>query len=171
MTSSRARRARDNKAGVGSGSIGKSEDDTCSNERLSIAADSAIIDLIRVIEREIIPRLFLTHLPEGPDFRGGSTITLTHDEIAAFAEFVLKNDAAQIRSRIDSLCDLGVSLQRIYLDLVAPAARYLREFGDQDDMDVDAVSRGLARLRQVLGEIGRRQAEDNDPETSRYPLM
>ncbi len=162
--------------------VGESKVETGRNESASIAADGAssrcvraleppMIGLMRVIEREIIPRLFLAHLPDGSGFPRGSAVPVTDNEIAAFAEFVLLSDASQIRERLESLSNQGVSLHRIYLDLVAPAARHLREFGDQDIHDVDAVSRGLARLRQVLGEIGRRCSDTNEVDAPQHLLM
>lgn len=110
--------------------------------------------LVRVIEREIIPRLFLAHRAAGAGGDPGPDARLGDEGSTAFAEFVLLNDTAQIKTRLESLFDRGASRERVYLDLVAPAARHLRALGGQDRYDTDAVSRGLARLRLVLGEFG-----------------
>jgi MerR family transcriptional regulator, light-induced transcriptional regulator len=163
MTISRVRRFHGNGSGAGTGSVGN-----CGSDRNT---DNRAAGLIRVIERDIIPRLFLTHRADAGGYCGGPAQTVAPDEIADFAQFVLSHDAAQIMARIHSFSTLGVSLQRIYLDLIAPAARHLREFGDLHGYDADAVSRGLARLRQVLGEIGRSQADRDDTGAEPYPLM
>ena len=173
MTISRGPRARGGDTGTGLGtaderSKGNGYDDldrlaaAAPSASLSGAADPSVARLMRVIEREIIPRLFMTHRSAGPAIRRTSATTIADDESAAFAEFVLLSDVTQIRGKLDSLFDRGLSLDRIYLDLVAPAARYLRELGNHDVYEVDTVSRGLARLRQVLGEIGQRSGDATD---------
>ena len=103
MTISRGRRVREHNAGAGTVMVGESKVETGRNESASIAADGAssrcvraleppMIGLMRVIEREIIPRLFLAHLPDGSGFPRGSAVPVTDNEIAAFAEFVLLSD-------------------------------------------------------------------------------
>jgi hypothetical protein len=168
MTISRGPRARggDNEARLATadrGAAGRHYDD-CDQAGATApspneAGDVTVVRLMRVIERDIIPRLFLTHLAATPSSRRGPAAILADNESAAFAEFILVSDTTQIRTRLELLCTRGVSLERIYLDLVAPAARQLREFGNRDSYDVDAVSRGLARLRQVLGDLGRRPVD------------
>lgn len=170
MTISRGSRARGDDTGTGLGtaderSTGNGYDEldrlaaVAPSSSLVGIADPSVARLMCVIEREIIPRLFLTHRSDGPGIRRASATGIADDESTAFAEFVLLSDATQIRRKLESLFDRGLNLERIYLDLVAPAARHLRELGNQDIYEVDAVSRGLARLRQVLGEIGQRAGD------------
>ena len=116
--------------------------------------------LAKVIEREIIPRLFLAHL--GPA-NGRKTMEATEvialADSDAFAEMVLTQGFSEIMDRVQSLIDRGVSLQRIYLDVLSPVARRLGELWEQDRCTFTDVTLGLARLQQVLREVGRRSGE------------
>ncbi len=116
--------------------------------------------LAKVIEREIIPRLFLTHLGTTRDPRAlDPTDVVTLSDGDAFAETVLTRGFAEIMDQVQSLIDRGVTLQRIYLDLLSPVARRLGEWWEQDRCTFTDVTLGLARLQQVLREIGRRTGE------------
>jgi MerR family transcriptional regulator, light-induced transcriptional regulator len=116
--------------------------------------------LAKVIEREIIPRLFLAHLgpANGRKTMEATEVIATADS-DAFAEIILTQGFPDIMDRVQSLIDRGVSLQRIYLDLLAPMARRLGELWQQDRCTFTDVTLGLARLQQVLREVGRRSGE------------
>jgi methanogenic corrinoid protein MtbC1 len=118
--------------------------------------------LTKVIEGEIIPRLFLAHrnlqqiaqlekTPESQPDLGDSEV---------FARLVLSSEPAEIVQRIEALMMQGVKLERIFLDLLAPVARKLGEFWDQDLCTFTDVTLGLSQLHQILHEISRRKFND-----------
>lgn len=116
--------------------------------------------LAKVIEREILPRLFLAHLGAA----GGAKTVEPSDVGAladsdAFAELILTRGFPDIMDRVQSLIDRGVSLQRIYLDVLSPVARRLGVLWEEDRCTFTDVTLGLARLQQVLREVGRRSGE------------
>ena len=116
--------------------------------------------LAKVIEREIIPRLFLAHLgPASGRKTMEPTDVISVDDSDAFAEMILTRGFSDIMDRVQSLIDRGVSLQRIYLDVLSPVARRLGELWEQDRCTFTDVTLGLARLQQVLREVGRRSGE------------
>ncbi len=118
--------------------------------------------LTKVIEREIIPRLFLTHCDLD---LGGKVVRTESDPFAnldseALTRLVLGNEPAdRIIDLMQGLLDRGVSLQRIYLDLLAPIARRLGEFWEQDRCTFIDMTIALSRLHLVLREVGRRSGE------------
>lgn len=114
--------------------------------------------LASVIEREIIPRLFLTH--RGP-FNGPPRAhqrpadVLPMEDHEGFANLVLNGETAQILNQVQALMDLGIKLERIYLEVLAPVARTLGIWWEEDRCTFTDVTVGLSRLQQVLREISR----------------
>jgi methanogenic corrinoid protein MtbC1 len=118
--------------------------------------------LTKVIEREIIPRLLLSHRdtdmprPLGRAQRDA----VSNIDSEALTQLVLSSEPAdRIIDQVQALLDRGVSLQRIYLDLLAPIARRLGEFWEQDRCTFVDMTIALSRLHWVLREVGRRNSE------------
>ena len=109
-----------------------------------------------IIEGEIIPRLLMAHSTN-------SSASLTHKdrEIAPtdanrFASLPLRLEAANLLEEVDAFLEEGVSVEAIYLDLLAPAARRLGEMWSSDECDFIDVTMGLWRLQEVMREISAR---------------
>jgi methanogenic corrinoid protein MtbC1 len=115
--------------------------------------------LTKVIEGEIIPRLFLAHSLVEQERRAGIQVEDLSGlaSCEAFARLVLVSEPAEIVDRIERFLDRGIKLERIFLDMLAPVARKLGEFWEEDRCTFADVTLGLARLHQVLHEIGRRK--------------
>lgn len=114
--------------------------------------------LVKVIEGEIIPRLFLAH-------RGHAEARVAEEieDLAkgdAFAGMVLSSESEEIIERVEKLLDKGIPAERIFMDLLAPIARRLGEFWEEDRCTFTEVTLGLSRLHQVLHEIGRRRSAE-----------
>lgn len=125
-------------------------------------SDGATATLERIIERDIIPRLFLTHRdPRGsPAAKPADPAPLTPEDCEAFASLLVTAEAAEILERVQGLIDRGIGLSQIYLDLLAPAARRLGELWEEDRCSFTEVTLGLSHLHLVLRDIGRRNGED-----------
>lgn len=111
--------------------------------------------LLRTIEAEIIPRLMLAH-QTGPfpiALDDARPPVLGHDDVVAFATLVLAQQASAAIGQVESLRAQGVALEALYLDLLAPAARYLGELWEADLCDFTQVTLGLWRLQQVMHEL------------------
>ena len=117
--------------------------------------DSSGSLLTKVIEGEIIPRLFLAHrnLQQAPKDYGDQLFSCE-----AFARLVLVSESDEIVADIESLLDKGVSLDSIFTELLAPVARKLGEFWEEDICTFTDVTLGLSRLHSVLHQVGRRHA-------------
>lgn len=123
--------------------------------------------LTKVIEGEIIPRLLLAHRDQSIRVRAEEAQSDVGDladigTSEAFAELVLVSDTQAIIERVEALQARGITLQQIFLDLLAPVARMLGVFWEEDRCTFADVTIGLSRLHQVLHEIGRRGLGDID---------
>jgi MerR family transcriptional regulator, light-induced transcriptional regulator len=136
------------------------------DDRDSIELRLAVLS--RAIEHEIIPRLMLAHrgpnaclvLPETP-VRG-----VTQADVQEFAKLVLSPDENVAQACIDAMRSRGISVETIYLDLLAPVARYLGELWEQDLCDFTEVTLGLGRLHLVLRELSPAFGQANDRPTN-----
>jgi methanogenic corrinoid protein MtbC1 len=113
--------------------------------------------LASVIEREIIPRLFLTHRGpfESPTRQKTPVDVIPMGDREAFARLVLNGETGQILDQVQALIDLGVKLERIYIEVLAPVARTLGIWWEEDRCTFTDVTIGLSRLQQVLRQISR----------------
>ncbi len=111
--------------------------------------------LLTTIESEIIPRLVLSRrgAAEPAPVRQPLGWTPGDDVIAEFAELVASQDVAAASTRIEALRSEGITVETLYLELLAPTARYLGELWDSDIADFNAVTLGCSRLQQLLHEL------------------
>jgi MerR family transcriptional regulator, light-induced transcriptional regulator len=130
--------------------------------------------LLGTIEAEIIPRLMLAHRTQlhlgstGQSSRAGPTA----EEIERFSNLSISADANAALAFVVALQNDGLTLDEIYLDLLAPAARRLGALWDADECDFSSVTVGLWRMQQVLYELSPSfQREVTSPESSRSALM
>lgn len=107
--------------------------------------------LLRVIDRQIIPRLSRVH--EQADDAGGvrppSPFTPAPGTVAHFAMLCCSVDETQCMDFIRSLLDEGCALPQVLENLLAPAARFLGEQWDQDRIDFATVAQGLVRMQNI----------------------
>lgn len=115
-----------------------------------------MINLVRAIEAEIIPRLMLAHRTELGNSvlstQSGKSEGLT-EEVAEFSRLVLAHDVTVASSYVEAMRAQGVSLEILYLDILAPTARRLGQLWEEDLCDYTTVALGLWRLQQVLREL------------------
>ena len=118
--------------------------------------EGRLSSLARTIEREIIPRLVLAHrsptasLPTLADTLGRAP---SAQDVVDFTQDVLKQGAEEIGAFIDRVRAQGVSLENVFLMLLAPAARRLGDLWTDDQCDFTQVTLGLWRLQCVLHDL------------------
>jgi len=117
--------------------------------------DLAVAVLAKAIQHEIIPRLMLAHRApeECASTVNYATVAVSPDEVARFAQFILTSSEVQAVETIESMCIRGAPIESIYLDLLAPAARYLGKLWEDDLCDFTDVTIGLGRLQKMLHEL------------------
>ena len=119
------------------------------------AIDQRMALLSRAIEQEIIPRLVLAHrTPHECLTRPGLPAQgVTQRDVEEFAKLVLARDEDIAHACVEAMRTRGISVETIYLDLLAPVGRHLGELWEQDLCDFTEVTLGLGRLQQVLREL------------------
>ncbi len=114
--------------------------------------------LQRLIEGEIIPRLLMAHRTVA---QGAPALSLVDAPVAAgaaeaFAKAALKSEAYALLVDIDAQLARGVSVETLFLDVLAPAARHLGEMWDNDECDFVDVTMALWRLQEIVHELAAR---------------
>ena len=114
--------------------------------------DQSVALLARAIQYEIIPRLMLAHRTPSecmtpPPF---AQTKVTTGDIEYFGQMILSHNEALALGCIESVRLRGASLESLYQDLLAPAARYLGKLWEDDLCDFTEVTIGLGRLQQML---------------------
>jgi len=130
-----------------------------------------LASLEKAIDAEVIPRLVLARrTAPAEDASGGFEIG--PDDVTAFALTVLERDAAEAMARIDALRERGASLEAIFLQLLAPAARCLGDLWNDDLCDFTQVTVGSWRLQQLLRELSPSFSKPGDaPDPARRALL
>ena len=130
------------------------EDDSPAFRPAEAANDTRMSQLARTIEQEIIPRLMLAHRTAAdPLPRSVPDHTISEGDIKHFAKLVLSHDEDVAFGTIDTLRARGVPIEKIFVDLLAPTARYLGHLWDDDLCNFTDVTVGLGRLQRVLREL------------------
>lgn len=117
--------------------------------------------LSKVVEGDIIPRLLMAHRhdpwpgyrPKEPDVPAGD---LRADEIERFAILPLERDAGELLDEIEQFLARGVSVERVFVELLGHSARRLGELWEEDRCDFVEVTMGLWRLQEVMRSLAMR---------------
>ena len=118
------------------------------------AAGARATVLTRVVEQDVIPRLILAHGPDLGSPAAPAACPVDPEEVREFGGLVLSRDAAVACSYLEAKRTRGATLEALYLNLLAPAARWLGELWEEDGADFTEVTVGLLRLMHVLHEVG-----------------
>jgi methanogenic corrinoid protein MtbC1 len=92
---------------------------------------------------------------------GGGSPEIATEEIEAFAPLALQVEADALLDHVERLLHRGVSVDTLLVDLLAPAARLLGEFWEDDRCDFVEVTMGLWRLQEVVHELAARLPPDH----------
>jgi len=114
--------------------------------------------VVRAIEGEIIPRFLMSFVVplqaarvREPARLRSRTEDIRHDDVPELARLLLSGDGRVAGAFIQAvLGDEDVSLDRVCLELLAPAARYLRELWENGECDFAEFATGMERLLKVL---------------------
>ena len=107
------------------------------------------------IENEIIPRLVLAHNQLTPHRRGFHSLGSEehHASVLRVADFSLSGNQLALREWVDQLLNESISLEELFLDILAPAAAVLGEKWEKDDIDFVEVSLAVGTLQSLLHEL------------------
>lgn len=106
--------------------------------------------LVHTLESDIIPRLVKAHrLPS----EAGALPVPAWPDIGQFARLCHAPDEAAMHAVVHGLRAAGVPAERLYVDLLAAAARELGRLWEEDLCDFTDVTVGVGRLQQLLREL------------------
>lgn len=75
------------------------------------------------------------------------------EDITAFAKQALDADAIDMLASVEKCLSKGYSVEAIYVNLLAPAARFLGTEWENDNCDFVEVTMGLWRIQEILREL------------------
>lgn len=108
----------------------------------------------RALELEVIPRLVLARRAgretARPMINGAAP---TEADVLGFAGILLTQDADAARAFVGRMHAHGAPIETVYLDLLAPTARWLGEMWCQDTCNFTDVTLGLSKLHRLLYEL------------------
>lgn len=108
--------------------------------------------LERAIKAAVIPRLVQARRPAEPAGRPLSADVQVAD-LQAFVGRLLEGDEAGVQAVVHRLRRQGLSVESLYLELLAPAACALGSLWDHDLCDFPGVTVGVGRLQRMLREL------------------
>ncbi len=108
--------------------------------------------IVRTIEADIIPRLVRAHrAPAAPERAAtGAAPQPTPQEVETFVGHVLDDQDAAWTEMVDRLRERGSSVDRIYLELLGPAARLLGRMWEDDRCMFSDVTVAVGRLQRIM---------------------
>ncbi|MEM8970469.1 MAG: cobalamin B12-binding domain-containing protein [Pseudomonadota bacterium] len=107
--------------------------------------------LTTVINGEIIPRLFVLNNQQVVADQSVHEAGLRlEDYIVEYARIILEDESNRAFTFVEQLHADGHQLDRIMMDLLAPTARQLGVWWEEDRIDFVDVTIGTSRLKQVL---------------------
>jgi MerR family transcriptional regulator, light-induced transcriptional regulator len=123
------------------------------------AAEELRALLATAVQAEVVPRLLLrqgirtspTTKLDDPEDEDGAVPG--PEDVVALVALVMTSDAATALCFVDTLRLQGVTLERLHLELLAPAARRLGQLWVEDLCSFADVTLGLGRLQQVLRQL------------------
>ena len=130
--------------------------------------------LARAIEQEIIPRLMLVHRSSNDCLNPAAVPRrqVSQQDVEELSRVVLSVDENLTLPCVAAMQARGIPVETIYLDLLAPVARYLGHLWDEDLCDFTEVTMGLARLHRVLRELSPAFSRSNEcPVNGRRVLL
>jgi MerR family transcriptional regulator, light-induced transcriptional regulator len=122
--------------------------------------------LASVVEGQVIPRLMLAHkaaLAEGADAASPEATKskgIDPREIEEFANLTLAGSPDDIENFVVELTRAGVAIESIYLDLMAPCARLLGDYWQEDKSSFTDVTMALGCLQTLLFRLSVKQTPD-----------
>jgi methanogenic corrinoid protein MtbC1 len=107
--------------------------------------------LLPLVEAEIIPRLIMAH--QDQRLQAPNAPEILARDVMAFSRALMENRMTDATDIVADLCSQGISMDRVYLNLFTPSARYLGELWEADLCTFSEVTLCLWRLQTLLYEL------------------
>ena len=114
------------------------------------------VSVVKTIKARIIPK-FVLALRSAPAPKPPAAAEQdAPGAVEQFAALALGNDDGAAFAYIENLLAQGTSVEAIFLDLLAPAARQLGAQWEADATDFASVTLGVSRLQSIMRQLGER---------------
>lgn len=132
------------------------------NELRLVGKNDDDYDLSLLLENLVIPKLIADrdkrdswlHMPGlTPSGTALRKRAITQQDVEEFTQLSLTGEAHALLDFVDHCLDTGSSVETIYVELLAPAARRLGEYWEEDSEDFVGVTMGLWRIQEILREL------------------
>jgi methanogenic corrinoid protein MtbC1 len=122
----------------------------------------APVAVVRTIKTQIIPKIVLA-LRALPTTKAVEAVPQPENAIDTFTSLTLIADDVAALVYIERLLSEGASVESIYLDWLAPAARKLGEQWETDVTDFASVTLGVSRLQRIMRRLDERFFDEAHP--------
>jgi MerR family transcriptional regulator, light-induced transcriptional regulator len=118
-------------------------------------AKQRLARLARTIEADVIPRLVQAHrqAATAANTETAASPAQSAEQVAGFVALIVGDSDVDVQSAVDAKRRAGMTVESLYLDLFAPAARLLGEMWSDDHCDFSTVTVALGRLQRLLREL------------------
>ena len=152
---------------LGDTQLGWGKELSAAGRDVAALSEAQIMDLLaHVVEGEIIPRLMLAHQNfVSTEIKVATDTAISPEAIDRFARMTIVCELDDLEDHIVGLTRQGVITETVYLELLAPTARRLGVFWEDDFCSFTDVTIGLGRLQTLLYRLSARDKGVNDPES------
>jgi methanogenic corrinoid protein MtbC1 len=118
-------------------------------------AKQRLAHLARTIETDVIPRLVQAHRHATPaaNTEPAAVPAQSGEQVAGFVALIIGDSDFDVQAAVEGKRRDGMSVEALYLDLFAPAARLLGDMWSDDVCDFSTVTVALGRLQRLLREL------------------
>lgn len=117
------------------------------------------VEVVRTIKTQIVPKIVLA-LRRAPAAKIAEPAKQFPSEVEHFAALALGNDETAASVYVDELLAKGSTVESIFLDLLAPAARQLGALWESDAADFAIVTLAVGRLQVIMRRLGERFTDE-----------
>ena len=119
------------------------------------------VEVVRTIKTQIVPKIVLA-LRRAPATKIAEPAGQFPSEVEQFAALALGNNDSAASAHVDELLVKGSTVESIFLDLLAPAARQLGTLWESDAADFASVTLGVGRLQLIMRRLGERFTDETN---------
>ena len=112
------------------------------------------VSVVRTLKAKIIPRIFFSLTSSADALGADASGRSAADPVVAFAALTLSTEETAASDFVDGLLAKGVSVENVFLDWLAPAARQLGAQWETDETDFANVTLGVSRLQRIMRRLG-----------------
>lgn len=124
-----------------------------------------------LIQEQIIPRLLQVHTPGVPRLKASGVLRVAPEDAASFVSLPLMLEADELLDVVEGFIASGVSVESVFVDLLAASARRLGQHWEEDECDFLVVTMGLWRIQEVMRQVASHYPAESSPDPHRCSAL